>query len=297
MNNISIKNNRTYFLITYLKLIRMYQWIKNGFIFLPIFFAHQLFYYSSLNNVVLSFFSFSLVASGIYIFNDICDLEHDRRHPSKSLRPIALGLVSTKNAYLVMAIVFSLGLYFGYIVNIPVLLLVSCYLCLNIAYSLSLKKIPLLDICSISTGFVIRLYVGSYAANVPTSNWIVLMTFVLSIFLGIAKRRDDIVQSRKDPTFFRESMKGYNEEFIMASMVMMAGVTVVSYIMYTMSQASNKAIFQLSSLWVIVGVLRYFQVTLVYQKSGNPTKVLIKDNFLKLIVVTWFIFTSYCLYF
>jgi 4-hydroxybenzoate polyprenyltransferase len=175
------------------------------------------------------------------------------------------------------------------------LLIISIYLLINIAYSFFLKHIAIIDIVCIAAGFVLRIFAGGVSANIDNSHWIVIMTFLLAIFLALAKRRDDILLAANGNDT-RKNIKGYNLEFVSSGMMVMASVIIVSYILYTVSpevtakHGTNQ--LYLTSFWVIIGILRYMQITLVEERSGSPTMLLLKDIFLQTVVILW-ILNSY----
>jgi 4-hydroxybenzoate polyprenyltransferase len=268
----------------------MHQYLKNGFIFLPAFFSFQLLHEVLLLKVAVVFISFSFCASGIYILNDILDLAEDKAHPVKQYRPIASGKVLPSQALLVMAGLLACGIsLLGAIdwVGLPFLLI---YVLMNVAYSFGLKHVSLLDIVMIAIGFVLRVLAGAAAVGVSASMWIILMTFLLAVFLGSAKRRDDVLlQSRGLQT--RKNIDGYNLEFLNAIMVLMASVTIMAYVFYTISaeirlQFQSDSVY-LTTLFVLLGILRYMQLTFVEEKSGSPTQLLMRDRFLQLSILGW----------
>jgi 4-hydroxybenzoate polyprenyltransferase len=169
---------------------------------------------------------------------------------------------------------------------------VSIYFILNLAYSLKLKHVPLLDISIIAVGFVLRVVAGGVIPDIFVSHWILMMTFLLALFLGLAKRRDDVKIFMESGKKMRKSIDGYNLEFINTGMVLMGGVTIVCYIMYTLSDEVVLRLgnyLYLTSLFVILGVLRYLQITFVKENSGNPTKILLKDIFIQMVLVGFII--------
>jgi len=257
---------------------------------MPILFSFSFLDLENNINALISFVLFSLLASSVYIFNDLMDIDEDRAHPIKKNRPLASGKVSPKSAIMLILLlsIFSLGLSLS--LNSELFLVLIIYFILNILYSIKLKHIAILDIFIIATGFVLRLFAGSSVTEIELSMWIILMTFLLAIFLALAKRRDDVLLSL-DGQETRKNIDGYNLEFVNASMVLMAGVVIVSYIQYTISpevlQRLHTHYLYLTSFFVILGVLRYMQITFVEQDSGSPTKVLIRDRFLKLTIVFW----------
>ncbi|MFA5453936.1 MAG: decaprenyl-phosphate phosphoribosyltransferase [Sulfurimonas sp.] len=275
-----------------LKLFRVHQYIKNLFIFMPLLFS--LSYSNPDNNLnsLIAFILFSILASSIYIFNDLMDINEDRAHPKKKYRPLASGSVSKNNAKLLIFMLSTLSLTLSFMLSAELFIVLLVYFVLNIAYSLKLKHIAILDIFIIATGFVLRLFAGSAVTDISLSMWIILMTFLLAIFLALAKRRDDVLLSLEGQET-RKNIDGYNLEFVNAAMVLMAGVVIVSYIQYTISpeviERLDTNYLYLTSFFVIIGILRYMQITFVEQDSGSPTKVIIRDRFLKVTIFLWLV--------
>lgn len=272
-------------------LIRFHQWSKNFFLFAPLFFS---FNFSSLDffNVFFGFLFYSLAASSIYILNDYHDIEEDRQHPTKKHRPLASGAISKRLALVIMSLLAGVGLLGSVALSFDFACILLIYILLNIAYTFKLKHIAILDIVAISIGFVLRIFAGAMLIKVNPSMWIVLVTFVLALFLALAKRRDDCLLAL-DGKKTRRNIDGYNLEMINAAMTLMSAVTIVSYIMYTVSSEVISRLgthnLYLTSLFVIVGIFRYMQLTFVEQNSGSPTKLLIKDRFLQLTIIGWVI--------
>lgn len=284
----------------YLQLLRPHQYIKNGFLFLPAFFGHKLLEYSVLWAATQAFVVFCMAASAVYAFNDIKDRESDRLHPRKRLRPLASGAIPVKSAYF-FAVFLTIAALIGAAVALPKEFLgyLGLYLALNLAYSFGLKHLAIVDVVIVSIGFVIRVFAGAAAAFIQPSQWLVLMTFLLALFLSLAKRRDDLLVAGEGPSP-RKSLDGYNLEFVTAGMVFMASVTVVSYILYTVApeniEKHGDRPLYLTSFWVIIGLLRYLQLTLVFGNSGAPTRILIQDRFLNIVVLGW-ILTFFALFY
>jgi decaprenyl-phosphate phosphoribosyltransferase len=278
----------------YLYLIRPYQYFKNLFIFAPLFFGLKITNVELLSKTCLAFVAFSLVTSAVYVFNDYHDVEEDKRHPTKKTRPLASGSISKEGSLLLMFILLVFGLGITSLINRQMLSITFVYLVLNIAYTLKLKRIAIVDVFIIATGFVIRLYVGSVVTNIELSMWIIIMTFLLALFLSLAKRRDDVIMSFENGTVARKVVNGYNLDFLNLSMTIMAAVIIVSYIMYTVFPHEsmihiNKNKLYLSVVFVILGIMRYLQITFVFKKSGSPTYVLLKDRFTQMTIIGWVI--------
>jgi decaprenyl-phosphate phosphoribosyltransferase len=273
-------------------LLRIHQWVKNFFIFLPAFFALKLTDLQIISKTSLSFLAFSFLASAVYIFNDMLDVNEDRQHPTKCKRPFASNQVSINEGIvlILMLLVSSFGLFY-FVVGFPAAtLMAGLYLVQNILYTIKLKHIAVLDIVIISAGFVIRILIGGIISETPLTHWIVLLTFVLSLFLALAKRRDDVANYVRTGSKARKNLDGYNLEFLNVAITVMATVVVVCYLMYCTSDEVIKrfnAHIYLTSVFVIMGVLRYLQLTFVWMISGSPTLVLLKNRFLQVILLGW----------
>lgn len=277
-------------------LLRPHQWLKNGFVFLPLFFSGQLFDTDALSATLLAFVAFCFVAAGVYCINDIVDVEADRRHPKKCRRPIASGAVSTAAGWALAAIClaasFATSFFIGEGSN-KVAIAIGVYFVMNIAYCLKLKQIAIVDVFIISVGFVLRIFVGGFATGIYISHWIVLMTFLLALFLALAKRRDDVAIYEQTGVLPRKNVASYNLEFMNQAIGFVAAITMVCYIMYTVSsevvarfQGGGNYLY-LTSIFVLAGIIRYLQITIVNVRSGSPTKVLIHDRFLQVCLAGW----------
>lgn len=276
-------------------LLRPHQWLKNLFIFLPVFFDKHLGELAYVIPAIVAFIAFCFVASAIYCFNDIYDVESDQLHPKKCKRPIALGTISKSQGYFIMLfmLLMSFTTILLFLPNRQFLTLgiVAFYVLMNIAYCIRLKQIALLDVFIIAFGFVLRIMVGGISANIWISQWIVLMTFLLALFLAFAKRRDDVLIYVETGRKARGNINRYNVEFMNQAISIVSAITIVCYILYTVSSEvmlrMNTPYLYITSIWVLLGILRYLQVTIVDVKSGSPTKVLLKDRFIQCAVLGW----------
>ena len=274
-------------------LIRPHQYIKNIFVLLPLFFSAQITNTDQFLNGLIAFAAFSLSASAVYIFNDYRDIKDDRKHPKKKNRPLASGLVGKNRAIFLMLFLLVAGFSLMATVSIKSLIIIIIYVFLNILYSLKLKRIALLDITIIAMGFVLRLLAGSFAYDVTLEVWIVIMTFLLALFLALAKRRDDVLILNKSGNKMRKSIDGYNLGLIDGSMLIMSTVVIVAYLQYTTSQViiekfDNENLY-LTTLFVIFGVMRYLQMTFVEKNSGSPTEIIFKDKTMQINLLLWFL--------
>lgn len=278
-----------------LKLVRPKQWIKNLFVFIPMFFAGELFDTHSLWMGIVTFAAFSLVASSIYCYNDIVDVDADRRHPVKCRRPVASGAVSVRMAYMLMALMLVLSVAATLLlppeVMANVLAVVLFYYVLNLSYCSKLKQYAIVDVCIVAFGFVLRILAGGFACEVALSNWIVIMTFLLTLFMSFAKRRDDVLRMNETGEAPRKNTGRYNLTFINQAITITASVTLVCYIMYCVSpevaERFQTPYLYLTFVFVLLGLLRYIQIAVVDKKSGDPTKVILRDHFSQVIVVAW----------
>ena len=277
-----------------LLLIRPQQWIKNGFVLIPMFFGGRLLNVDDAIASVVTFFAFSCAASAIYCFNDIVDVDADRRHPVKCGRPIASGAVSVPTAYALMAVLALLSALLLFLLPQragETAGIVAFYFLLNMAYCLWLKRHAIIDVCTVATGFVLRILAGGMACDVAVSNWLVLMTFLLALFLSFAKRRDDVLRMNETGEPPRRNTIRYNITFVNQAITITGTVTLVCYIMYTVSpevvSRFHAPYLYLTSIFVLVGLLRYMQLTVVDEVSGDPTKILLRDRFTQAIVVAW----------
>lgn len=302
----AIKHNAMkYHIKDYLKLIRPQHWIKNFFVMIPLFFGGELFDSTALLCGAIVFVAFSLVASSIYCYNDIVDADDDRRHPVKCHRPVASGKVSAAHAYALMAVLFvaavAVLLLLPPTVMPSAMAVVTFYYILNLAYCSRLKQYAILDVCIVAFGFVLRIVAGGIAEDVELSHWIVLMTFLLTLFLSFAKRRDDVLRMNETGEAPRHNTSRYNITFINMAVTLTAGVTLVCYIMYTVSPEvvehfGTKSLY-LTTVFVLLGLLRYIQISVVDKKSGDPVKVMLHDSFSQSVVIGWLVTFLVMIYF
>ena len=271
-----------------IKLFRIEQYIKNFFIFAPLFFSFQ-FTFTNFISALLAFLLFSLMASSVYILNDIFDVKEDVLHPNKKIRPIASNLITTNTAYFLSILLAIIALTGSYILNINIFYMLIIYLSINILYSAKLKYIPIIDIIIIAFGFVLRLFVGGYAINEMITNWIIALTFILSIFIALAKRREDI-QLLLDGKETRRNVRFYNIEILNQSLKLLSVLIILIYLLFTLSpeviiKFTDK--IYMTIIFVITGLYRYLYLTLVKNHSGDPTKIFLTDRILQTTIIAW----------
>ena len=282
----------------YFKLLRVEQWIKNLFVFAPLFFSGNIFRRNLFWESVFAFVVFSLVASSIYILNDYMDVESDRQHPEKKKRPLASGVVSKSSA-----VVFFIGLWVlaiiitvtgQYLFNYPMwkfASIIAFYFIMNIAYTFKLKHVAIIDICIIATGFVLRVLAGGYATGIPISQWAILLTFVLALVLAIGKRRGELINAQISGKT-RRALDGYNVQFADIALSVSVTLAIISYLMFTFtpevqSKFGTKVFY--TFIFVVFAFLKYLQQTLVYNKTESPTKIVYKDWAIQVTIMLWFL--------
>lgn len=277
-----------------LSLLRIKQYVKNLFIFLPAFFGLRFFDIETLLKDTVAFISFSLIASSIYVLNDILDVESDKKHPTKKNRPIASGKISTKKAIIIMIVLLIAGVGVALTLqNITILYFIGAYLAINILYVFWIKHIGVIDIFAIASGYVIRVLIGGAAGDIHINPWIIIMTFLLALFLGFAKRRDDVLIMQNTGKVMRKSINGYNLQFVDSALFITSAITIVAYLMYTISAETiaryNTGDIYVTTLFVLLGILRYLQITIALEKSGSPTEMLYKDRVLQFSILGWIV--------
>ncbi len=272
-----------------LVLLRPHQWVKNAFIAAPLFFTPSAVNVGSVTVVLLGMLAFCALSSAVYILNDYMDRAADRLHPRKRLRPLAAGSVPIPLALGLMAALIVGGLALSWSLAPRYAGIALVYLFVNALYSLKLKDVSIVDVMLVALGFVLRVYGGAELINVLPSVWIVICTGLLALFMALAKRRDDLVKNVD--TSHRSSLEGYTKQFIDTAITTVLGALLVSYLIYTTDQAVMTRIgshnLYLTTPFVIAGVLRYLQITVVEERSGSPTALALTDKFLVLTVLGW----------
>jgi 4-hydroxybenzoate polyprenyltransferase len=262
--------------------MRPRQWVKNGVVLAALVFARQGDRLGSLLRALAAMALFSLLASGVYLFNDLLDRERDRLHPKKRFRPIAAGTVSpvvAGSAALVLA-VGSVGLSFWLAPRFGIVAL--AYLVLQVLYSTWLKHLVLLDVFAIAAGFVLRVVAGAVVIAVPISNWLYLCTLLLALFLACAKRRAELLAfGDGDPAHHRRSLAHYSVGLLDQMIGILAACTILAYSLYTLS-SETQAKFGTDSLkytipFVIFGLFRYLYLVHQRNQGESPEKVLLTD--------------------
>jgi 4-hydroxybenzoate polyprenyltransferase len=278
--------------------------VKNGFLFLPLVFALKLLDPYLFLSVVIAFFSFSFCSSFIYIINDVLDAQADALHPRKKNRPIPSGKISSQLALMigVGCLAVSFGLVFSFAISVFFSYVLLCYLFLNIAYVLVLKNIHLIELFVVAINFVLRVLAGCFVINVAPSNWILVVTFFLSLLLVLVKRRAELVVLGTNAADHRKVLKYYSEGFLDKLILIAATITITAYILYSIDPKvtfllkTNSLIY--TSVFVVIGVFRFVQLSegKEFEGEGDPTTLLFKDRFTQLVLLAWLISLFLLLY-
>lgn len=279
--------------------MRPRQWVKNAFVFAPLFFTPQAMSVEAVVATVFAFVSFCCVSSGVYCLNDLRDRESDRKHPKKRLRPLASGQVTAPAAVILAICLLAAGFGLSAMKIPPVAVVLVVYVIVNIAYSLVLKNIAIVDVLIISFGFVLRVYGGALVIGVTPTPWIQICAGLLALFIALAKRRDDVVL--EIGTEHRVSLSGYTRIFLDVCIGVTLSALLVSYMIFTLNDDAMRRLGSdglfLTVPFVIAGIFRYLQLTLVFERSGSPTELIFKDGFLILSVACWLLVYGYLIYF
>lgn len=274
-----------------LKLLRIKHWVKNSFLFIPLFFAGEIFNIEKLILLGLGFIAFGFVASGIYVLNDYRDIEADRKHPKKCKRPLASGEVSKRSGIVLMFLCFIAGLAGAILIDPKFAFIVFLYVAINVSYCFGLKHIAILDVMLVSLGFVLRIKGGGVIAEVPVSMWLIIMVYLLALFMAFAKRRDDVLINLKTGQEMRKASRNYNLDFLNAVIILISTISIVAYMMYAVSpevmvRLGTYRIYY-TSIFVIAGMIRYLQIIYVFNDTGSPTSLLYKDRFIQASIILW----------
>ena len=276
-------------------LLRIKSWIKNGFLFLPLVFAMKLLSFDLFSKTILAFISFYFACSFIYILNDVFYDEKDKIHPRKKNRPIPSGVVSKSMALgiAILLLGISIGIFVFFNLNFQFLCITLLYVVLNVAYTLILKQINLIELFVVAVNFVLRVLAGCFVIDVLPSHWILVVTFFLSLMLILVKRKSELLILKENAQEHRAALKNYSLEFLDKLIYISATITVTSYILYSIDPLVIKSLhtdkLMYTSLFVIIGVFRFIQISegKEYDGEGDPTTILYKDRFTQIIIGFW----------
>lgn len=269
-------------MITYFKLFRVAQWIKNFFVFVPLLFSLHLFQEDYFTTSLRAFITFCFASSFVYIINDIVDREADRAHLEKKNRPIASGQVSVKLALILAAILLVCIVLLMFTFNSTFNIAVVVFLVLNMFYSFSFKHIVILDVFSIAAGFSLRVLAGAFAIDVEISSWLILTTMFISLFLGVMKRHSELsIAAENTNSNTRKVLQHYSIDFANQMATVAAAGVIICYALYTVA-ARTITVFGTENLiyttpFVVFGIFRYMYLVYKFDKGENTTRIMVTD--------------------
>lgn len=271
--------------------LRPHQWVKNFLLFAGLIFSRNFFKPDLFFRTVLAFGIFCLLTGGLYVINDLFDLKKDREHPSKCKRPLAKGMLPAWFAGVGAAVCLGIAVPSAFLLERNFGFLCLTYFILNLFYSFYLKHLVIIDVFVLGIDFVIRAVAGACVIFVSVSHWLILCTFLLSLFLGFGKRRQEIILLGDNAHHHRRSLSEYSAYFLDQMISIVTAATVMSYALYTVSAETiekfhtDKLIYTVP--FVLFGIFRYLY--LVYQRNegGNPTRTLLTDLPIQINIVLW----------
>jgi len=271
--------------------MRPQQWLKNLFIYAPIFFSQNIFEVPLLIKATVAFITFCILSGALYTFNDLKDIEEDKQHPQKSKRPLALGKLKKSTAVISIIILTALAFVSAGIINKEFLAICLIYCGLQIAYSIWLKHVIILDVFVVAAGFLIRVVAGGLAIDVSLSSWLLICTTLLALFLAMSKRRHELVLLEDNAHNHRSILREYSPYLLDQMIAVVTASTLIAYSLYTISTetitkfGTRKLIYTIP--FVLYGIFRYLY--LVHQKSegGSPEALIIKDKPLLIDIFLW----------
>jgi 4-hydroxybenzoate polyprenyltransferase len=280
--------------------MRPYQWLKNLFVLMPLLFGRKLGEPEAVMDALLACFSFCLMSSAIYIFNDIIDAGEDRAHPEKRSRPIPSGTLTIKAAMLGAVAMLALSLWAAIGLGSSFLVVMGIYFALMIGYCVILKQLIVLDAMTIASGFVLRVVGGAIAVQVKPTHWLIACAFLLALYLAFAKRRQELLTLSDTDTRHRQVLDSYTVSYLDQVNNILIGATVVCYALYTVAPetverfGTDSLIY--GTIFVIYGLLRYMALIQDPSNGGDPSKMLMKDRPLLVAVVCWVIYNAAVIY-
>jgi len=320
---------------TFWQLLRVHHWIKNGLIFLPLFFSGQFLQPFLLVKNILGFLAFSLTTSVIYIINDSFDIENDRKHPIKCKRPLASGAISVSQAYTIAGALLAFALFLNFLTvnledlilllknsdfaagffadgfaarltasiqptpllnNIITWLIIAAYIILNYGYSRGLKNVPLVDIAILVSGFILRVFYGSTISNIQASHWLYLTVFALSFYMGFGKRRNEIIKQGNES---RGVLKHYSYNFLDKNMYLCLALTIVFYALWTVDPATYARYGSYKLIWTVPLVMLIcmkYSLNIEQRSHGDPVDVVLSDKVLLTLIILFLLIMLLLIY-
>ena len=281
--------------------LRPVQWTKNFFLFAALLFAQKIFDIPLFLKTLGAFVIFCLLSGSLYLVNDVLDFEEDRVHPKKSKRPIASGRVRRPQAVAAAVVLAAASLACAYVLNPRFFIAGAAYLVLQLAYSLKLKHVVILDVFLVASGFVIRVVAGGLVIDVPLSSWLLICTTLLALFIAMSKRRHELVLLEENASSHRPILREYSAYLLDQMISVVTASTVIAYCLYTVSEDTVRK-FGTSNLiyttpFVLYGIFRYLYLVHQKGKGGSPEELIIQDRPLQIAVFLWIATAVGILYF
>ena len=278
-----------------LRLMRPHQWVKNSFVLTGLIFGHAWHSPTLVIQAFTAFAAFCLISSTIYVINDIIDIEEDKHHPTKRNRPLPSGKLTISTAAIFAVILGVAGLLLAALASYKVVIILVIYGLMNLAYSIKLKHIVILDVFIIAAGFMLRILAGTLGLGIPPSQWLLLCGLMVTLFLGFSKRRAEIIVLSDDKSAHRKVLEDYSPVLLDKMIVITAAGLIMSYSLYTMS-AETILIHRTANLvytvpFVIYGVFRYIYLLHQQRSGGDPSRDLVRDPHMLTVLLAWFIIT------
>ncbi len=278
-----------------LRLMRPHQWVKNAFVLTGLLFGHAWHNPTLVTQAIIAFVAFCLISSTIYILNDIVDIEQDRHHPNKRKRPLPSGNLKISTAVIFATLLGATALALAAAASTTVVVILLIYAVMNIAYSLKLKHVVILDVFIIATGFMLRILAGTLGLGIPPSQWLLLCGLMVTLFLGFSKRRAEIIALSEDKSAHRKVLEDYSPVLLDKMIVVTAAGLIMSYSLYTMNPETIRIHGTANLIYtvpfVIYGVFRYIFL-LHHQSRGTDTaKDMVRDPHLLIVLLGWLVTT------
>ena len=280
----------------YLKLVRIKQWYKNLVVFLPLVFTLSLLNLDSLFLTIVGFIALGLASSALYIRNDILDIDFDKQHPVKKLRPLASGKISKKNAYIIFVLLLSSSLIIAAIVNWQLVIVLIFLIVNTTVYSQWLKKFAFVDLLSVSINFIIRVFFGMILLDVPISPWLIFGVFLVAFFLGLMKRKSEIIILKETAILHRKSFSRYSIRNLNYSLIIVSILVILTYSIYSITNDptnDNRLIYTIPIVAIIIFRQYYLSEKNISAKKFSEV---INDNVTILLVILYIISTISLLY-
>lgn len=279
---------------------RPQQWSKNLFVFAPLIFSQNIQDFTLVLKSIVAFIVFCMLSGAVYIFNDLKDIEEDKLHPHKSKRPLASGAITTRTAVLAFIWATAHGLGLAFTINMNFVIAAVVYFLIQIAYSLRLKNVVILDVFIIAFGFLIRVVAGALAIKVYISPWLLICTLLLALFLAMSKRRHELVLLAENAHNHRPVLNDYSPALLDQMISVVTASTVVAYCLYTISE-ETVAKFGTTNLiftvpFVVYGIFRYLYLVHKKIQGGSPESLILKDKPLLIDLFLWIITAILILY-